>query len=132
MDGFDLLILGFMLKMIAADLSLTPAQGASLVTATLIGAVIGGIGLRHAVRPHRPRPRADLDHRAVRRVHRAVRARAGLLGSAGYRTLPASGSAASSASAWRWSPKPGRPRNARARRPMSVSAGSLACWRRPL
>jgi MFS family permease len=43
MDGFDLLILGFMLTVISADLSLTPAQGASLVTATLIGAVIGGI-----------------------------------------------------------------------------------------
>ena len=43
MDGFDLLILGFMLKMISTDLSLTPAEGASLVTATLIGAVIGGI-----------------------------------------------------------------------------------------
>jgi MFS family permease len=44
MDGFDLLILGFMLKIISTDLSLTPAEGASLVTATLIGAVIGGIG----------------------------------------------------------------------------------------
>jgi MFS family permease len=43
MDGFDLLILGFMLKMITTDLSLSPAEGASLVTATLIGAVIGGI-----------------------------------------------------------------------------------------
>lgn len=43
MDGFDLLILGFMLRFISADLSLTPAQGASLVTATLIGAVVGGI-----------------------------------------------------------------------------------------
>jgi MFS family permease len=43
MDGFDLLILGFMLRMISADLSLTPAQGASLVTATLIGAVVGGL-----------------------------------------------------------------------------------------
>jgi benzoate transport len=43
MDGFDLLILGFMLRFITADLSLTPAQGASLVTATLIGAVVGGI-----------------------------------------------------------------------------------------
>jgi len=43
MDGFDLLILGFMLKFISADLSLTQAQGASLVTATLIGAVVGGI-----------------------------------------------------------------------------------------
>jgi MFS family permease len=44
MDGFDLLILGFMLRTIAGDLGLTPAQSASLVTATLIGAVLGGIG----------------------------------------------------------------------------------------
>ena len=43
MDGFDLLILGFMLRLISADLGFAPAQGASLVTATLIGAVIGGI-----------------------------------------------------------------------------------------
>src|SRR5579862_8275011 len=44
MDGFDLLILGFMLRTIAGDLGLSQAQSASLVTATLIGAVIGGIG----------------------------------------------------------------------------------------
>ncbi|WP_249780166.1 MFS transporter [Bradyrhizobium sp. dw_411] len=43
MDGFDLLILGFMLRVISSDLGFGPAQGASLVTATLIGAVIGGI-----------------------------------------------------------------------------------------
>ena len=43
MDGFDLLILGFMLSAISADLNLTPAQSGSLVTWTLIGAVIGGI-----------------------------------------------------------------------------------------
>ncbi len=43
MDGFDLLILGFMLSTIAADLDLTPAQSGSLVTWTLIGAVAGGI-----------------------------------------------------------------------------------------
>ena len=43
MDGFDLLILGFMLRAISADLSLTPAQAGSLVTWTLIGAVAGGI-----------------------------------------------------------------------------------------
>ena len=43
MDGFDLLILGFMLRVISADLQLTPAQSASLVTATLIGAVVGGL-----------------------------------------------------------------------------------------
>jgi MFS family permease len=44
MDGFDLLILGFMLRALAGDLKLSPAQSASLVTATLIGAVLGGIG----------------------------------------------------------------------------------------
>ena len=44
MDGFDLLILGFMLRTIAKDLGLSQAQSASLVTATLIGAVLGGIG----------------------------------------------------------------------------------------
>ena len=41
-DGFDLLILGFMLRSISADLGLSQAQAASLVTATLFGAVIGG------------------------------------------------------------------------------------------
>ncbi len=43
MDGFDLLILGFMLSAIAAELHFTPAQSGSLVTWTLIGAVAGGI-----------------------------------------------------------------------------------------
>jgi MFS family permease len=44
MDGFDLLILGFKLRAISADLQLTQTQAASLVTATLVGAVIGGVG----------------------------------------------------------------------------------------
>lgn len=43
MDGFDLLILGFMLSTISKDLNLTPGQAGSLVTWTLIGAVFGGI-----------------------------------------------------------------------------------------
>src|SRR5262249_12759312 len=43
MDGFDLLILGFMLGAIRADLGLTPTQAGSLLTWTLIGAVVGGI-----------------------------------------------------------------------------------------
>lgn len=42
MDGFDLLILGFMLTAISKDLHLTQPQAASLVTATLVGAVLGG------------------------------------------------------------------------------------------
>lgn len=43
MDGFDLLILGFMLPVIALDLHLSSAQAGSLVTWTLIGAVAGGV-----------------------------------------------------------------------------------------
>lgn len=43
MDGFDLLILGFMLPAITAALRLTPGEGGALVTWTLIGAVAGGI-----------------------------------------------------------------------------------------
>ncbi|MGF6528083.1 MFS transporter [Variovorax sp. PvP013] len=43
MDGFDLLILGFMLAVISADLHLTSGQAGSLVTWTLVGAVAGGI-----------------------------------------------------------------------------------------
>src|SRR5579864_410885 len=43
MDGFDMLILGFMLAAVSADLALTNAQAGSLVTWTLMGAVAGGI-----------------------------------------------------------------------------------------
>jgi MFS family permease len=42
MDGFDMLILGFMLAAISADLKLTNSQAGSLVTWTLMGAVLGG------------------------------------------------------------------------------------------
>ncbi|WP_338506698.1 MFS transporter [Erwinia aphidicola] len=47
MDGFDLLILGFMLPAISAALVLTSSQAGSLVTWTLIGAVLGGIIFGH-------------------------------------------------------------------------------------
>jgi MFS family permease len=43
MDGFDLLILGFMLRAISADLGFSQAEAASLVTGTLAGAVVGGV-----------------------------------------------------------------------------------------
>lgn len=43
LDGFDLLILGFILTAISAGLGLTSTQAGSLVTWTLIGAVCGGI-----------------------------------------------------------------------------------------
>ncbi|MGP4132188.1 MFS transporter [Pantoea tagorei] len=47
MDGFDLLILGFMLPAISLSLALDPSQAGSLVTWTLIGAVVGGILFGH-------------------------------------------------------------------------------------
>ncbi len=43
MDGFDSLILAFMLTAIRTDLGLSPAVGGSLATWTLVGAVAGGI-----------------------------------------------------------------------------------------
>ena len=47
MDGFDLLILGFMLPAISASLFLNSSEAGSLVTWTLIGAVVGGILFGH-------------------------------------------------------------------------------------
>lgn len=41
-DGFDLLVMGFMIPVLSQDLHLTSVQTASLITATLIGTVIGG------------------------------------------------------------------------------------------
>jgi benzoate transport len=43
MDGFDMLILGFMLAAISPDLGLTSTQAGSLVTWTMLGAVAGGL-----------------------------------------------------------------------------------------
>src|SRR5215470_16686976 len=43
MDGFDLLIVSFMLTAISTDLRLTSAQAGSLITWTLMGAVAGGL-----------------------------------------------------------------------------------------
>ena len=43
MDGFDLLLLSFLLRPIAADLGLTGAESGSLITWTLLGAVAGGL-----------------------------------------------------------------------------------------
>ncbi|MEZ3501561.1 MFS transporter [Pantoea sp. KPR_PJ] len=47
MDGFDLLILGFMLPAISVSLALDSSQAGSLVTWTLTGAVVGGILFGH-------------------------------------------------------------------------------------
>ena len=42
-DGFDMLILAFMLPVITTSLKLSPTQSGSLVTWTLIGTLIGGL-----------------------------------------------------------------------------------------
>jgi MFS family permease len=42
MDGFDFLILGFVMSAIVSELGLSATAGASLATFTLVGAVIGG------------------------------------------------------------------------------------------
>src|SRR5208337_4265423 len=42
MDGFDLLVLSFILVPLSAALQLTPPESGSLITWTLIGAVAGG------------------------------------------------------------------------------------------
>src|SRR5215472_14482435 len=43
MDGFDLLIVSFMLTAISTDLGLTSTKAGSLITWTLMGAVAGGL-----------------------------------------------------------------------------------------
>jgi MFS family permease len=43
MDGFDLLVLSFLLRPIAMEFGLSGAESGSLVTWTLLGAVIGGL-----------------------------------------------------------------------------------------
>ena len=43
MDSFDLLMLGFMLPLVSVSLGLSTTQGASLITATLCGSVVGGM-----------------------------------------------------------------------------------------
>ncbi len=43
MDGFDLLLLGFVMSAVAGELHLGPKAASSLATWTLLGAVVGGI-----------------------------------------------------------------------------------------
>jgi MFS family permease len=43
MDGFDLLMLAFILRAISAELRLSPGEAGSLATWTLLGAVAGGV-----------------------------------------------------------------------------------------
>ena len=43
LDGFDLLVLGFIMGPLSKDLGLSSIQGGSIVTWTLVGAVAGGV-----------------------------------------------------------------------------------------
>jgi MFS family permease len=123
MDGFDLLILGFMLRVISADLQLTPAQGASLVTATLVGAVFGGL-VFGMLSDRLGRVRVLTWTIVLFAVFTGLCALAqGYWDLLIYRTMAGIG--------WRWSRKPGRHPSVRAPRPMSVWDGSSASWRRP-
>lgn len=81
MDGFDLLILGFMLPAITIGLGLSSSEAGSLVTWTLLGAVAGA-DLRPTERPLWPGTHADPVHPHLLDIHRAVRIRPGLLGPA--------------------------------------------------
>ncbi|VFS88215.1 putative sialic acid transporter [Raoultella planticola] len=83
MDGFDLLILGFMLPAISVSLALSTSQAGSLVTWTLIGAVLGGIFFRSSQRPPGPYSRPDLHDPDVLGLYRPLCGCAGLLGSVG-------------------------------------------------
>ena len=125
MDGFDLLILGFMLRVISADLGLTPAQG------RLAGDGHPGRRGRSAAWGSACCPTGMGRVRVLTwtivlfAVFTGLCALAQrLLGPARcYRTLAgASGWVASSASAWRWWRKPGRP-SKRARASSYVGLG---------
>jgi len=59
MDGFDLLLLSFLLKSIGAELRLTSAESGSLITWTLLGAVTGGLDFSNYFIPLSSKVTAD-------------------------------------------------------------------------
>ena len=127
MDGFDLLILGFMLPAITAALHLTPGKGGALVTWTLIGAVAGGI-LFGALSDRYGRVRVLAWTILLFAVFTGLCAFAqGFEDLLVYRTIAGIEPAASSGSAWRSRRKRGRPASAPACRATSRSAGRPAC-----
>ena len=120
MDGFDLLILGFMLPAISATLGLTSTQAGSLVTWTLIGAVAGGL-IFGTMSDHFGRIRVMTWTILIFALF------TGLCGSpkairtcSSIEPLPGLDSAASSALAWRWRPRHGRPASGGASRRTSA------------
>ncbi|OQV66243.1 hypothetical protein AK51_10760 [Serratia nematodiphila DZ0503SBS1] len=101
MDGFDLLILGFMLPAISIELGLSSSAAGSLVTWTLIGAVLGGVIFGH-LSDRFGRIRVLTITILMFSLFTGLCAVAqGYWDLLAYRTWRASGWVASSASAWR-------------------------------
>src|ERR1700709_77022 len=110
MDGFDLLILGFMLRAISADLHLTSTQAASLVTATLVGAVLGGFFFG-MLSDRLGRVRVLTWTIVLFAVFTGLCALAqGYWDLLIYRGIAGLGLGGEFASGWRWWPRPGRAR----------------------
>ena len=131
MDGFDLLILGFMLNAISSDLHLTSVQAASLVTATLVGAVVGGFGFG-MLSDRLGRVRVLTWTIVVFAVFTGMCALAqGYWDLLVYEALPVSAWAGNLVSGWRWWPRLGPPRNVRAPARMWDWDGSSVSWPPP-
>ncbi len=73
MDGFDLLILGFMLHAISADLNLTPTQSGSPGNMDADWRCCGRHYFWRSERSLWPRPRSDLDNCAICYLYRIMR-----------------------------------------------------------
>ena len=109
MDGFDMLILGFMLTAISADLARTSMQAGSLVTWTLMGAVAGRL-IFGTMSDHFGRIRVLTWTILIFAGFTGLCALArGYWNLAIYRMLAGLVWVASSASRWRWPPKRGQP-----------------------
>jgi MFS family permease len=121
MDGFDLLILGFMLRAIAGELHLDQPEAASLVTGTLVGAVLGGL-LFGMLSDRLGRVRVLTWTIVLFAVFTGLCAFAqGYWDLLAYRTIAGLGLGG----------ELGRPRSGPAPPPMSGSAGRrVCCWRR--
>jgi MFS family permease len=123
MDGFDLLILGFLLAAISADLALTSTQAGSLVTWTLMGAVAGGL-IFGTMSDHFGRIRVLTWTILIFAGFTGLCAFArGYWDLAAYRMMAGLGLGGEFGIGRRWPPKRGRPASAPACRPMSHSGG---------
>ena len=124
MDGFDMLILSFMLAAISADLALTSTRAGALMSWTLIGAVTGGV-IFGTMSDHFGRIRVLTWTILVFAVFTGLCAFAqGYWDLVVYRVLAGVGLGGSTASGWHSQRKPGRRANGRGCRRMSDWDGS--------